>query len=181
MWFSYPNMEDWIPLKVDRVKEIMAMNKKGLKPNNLKEEAVELVSTTVIEKTPDYENVVGQDSLTRLDDKPKNKGNRNNNNKPGGNRSGEPRNNNNANRTERPAKSGQQGRTRTEGNKNPAGGPPAVKTQPKAQPLSTDVQPKAANPAAAAPADGTAPKPSRNNRNRNNNRRKKPTDKPKNE
>ncbi|RZJ80750.1 MAG: hypothetical protein EOO47_06560, partial [Flavobacterium sp.] len=32
MWFSYANQEDWIPLKVDRVKEIMAMNKKGEKP-----------------------------------------------------------------------------------------------------------------------------------------------------
>jgi cell fate regulator YaaT (PSP1 superfamily) len=81
MWFSYPNMEDWIPLKVDRVKEIMAMNKKGQKPVNLKDEAVELKPGIVVEKTPDYENVVGQDSLTRLDDKNKSKSSRNNNQK----------------------------------------------------------------------------------------------------
>ncbi|RZK77606.1 MAG: hypothetical protein EOO92_12620, partial [Pedobacter sp.] len=85
MWFAYPNTEDWIPLKVDRVKEIMAMNKKGQKPVNLKEEAIQLTPTVVVEKVHDYENVVGQDSLTRLDDKNRNKGNRNNrNNKPQG-------------------------------------------------------------------------------------------------
>jgi cell fate regulator YaaT (PSP1 superfamily) len=69
MWFSYANAEDWIPLKVDRVKEIMAMNKRGQKPDNLKSEAEELAESVVIEKVHDYENVVGQDSLTRLDDK----------------------------------------------------------------------------------------------------------------
>ncbi len=80
MWFSYANQEDWIPLKVDRVKEIMAMNKRGEKPTNLKDEAVELKTTAVVEKVHDYENVVGQDSLTRLDDKNRNKNNRNRNN-----------------------------------------------------------------------------------------------------
>jgi cell fate regulator YaaT (PSP1 superfamily) len=93
MWFSYANQEDWIPLKVDRVKEIMAMNKRGQKPDNLKEEAVLLEATAVIEKVHDYENVVGQDSLTRLDDK-KNKPSRNNKNP-------NQRNNANAGRTER--------------------------------------------------------------------------------
>ncbi|WP_214227216.1 regulatory iron-sulfur-containing complex subunit RicT [Pedobacter sp. B4-66] len=86
MWFSYPNTEDWIPLKVDRVKEIMAMNKRGQKPVNLKEEAIELTPVTVVEKIPDYENVVGQDSLTRLDDKPRNKGNKNSKNRSNENR-----------------------------------------------------------------------------------------------
>ncbi len=71
MWFSYPDQEEWIPLKVNRVKEIMAMNKKGEKPFSLKDEAVEIKITSPIEKVHDYENVVGQDSLTRLDDKNK--------------------------------------------------------------------------------------------------------------
>ena len=79
MWFSYANAEDWIPLKVDRVKEIMAMNKRGQKPDNLKSEAEELAESVVVEKVHDYENVVGQDSLTRLDDK-RSKQNRNNRN-----------------------------------------------------------------------------------------------------
>ncbi|EDM34509.1 hypothetical protein PBAL39_10945 [Pedobacter sp. BAL39] len=138
MWFAYPNMEDWIPLKVDRVKEIMAMNKKGLKPSNLKEEAVELVHAAVVEKVHDYENVVGQDSLTRLDDKPKNKGNRNNRNKGadrgergerserndraeqrnGGNRNPEQKANS-GNRNDRGQKQGGQGKSRPEGAARP--------------------------------------------------------------
>lgn len=73
MWFSYSHQEDWIPLKVDRVKEIMAMNKKGDKPSDLKDEAVEIKTSAVAEIVHDYENVVGQDSLTRLDDKSKNR------------------------------------------------------------------------------------------------------------
>ncbi len=96
MWFSYPNQEDWIPLKVDRVKEIMAMNKKGQKPSNLKDEAVELETTVIVEKVHDYENVVGQDSLTRLDEKPKSKNNRNSKSK-----------NINPNRPEKPVRAGQ--------------------------------------------------------------------------
>lgn len=81
MWFSYPNMEDWIPLKVDRVKEIVAMNKAGKKPVNLKEEAIKITPTVEIDKKHDYENVVGQDSLTRLDEKKGNRKGRNNNKK----------------------------------------------------------------------------------------------------
>jgi len=77
MWFSYPNEEAWIPLEPDRVKEIQQLNKKGIKPDDLKDEATE-PETVPIKKEPDYENVVGQDSLTRLDDvnkrKKKNKG-----------------------------------------------------------------------------------------------------------
>ena len=93
MWFSYPNQEDWIPLKVDRVKEIMAMNKKGEKPDNLKDEAVAIKTNVVVEKVHDYENVVGQDSLTRLDDKSRNKNNRNKNNQ-SRNRNNKPANQN---------------------------------------------------------------------------------------
>ncbi|MGB4774229.1 MAG: regulatory iron-sulfur-containing complex subunit RicT [Daejeonella sp.] len=80
MWFSYPNEENWIPLEVSRVKEIRELNKGGIKPDDLKEEAVEL-DKPVIAKVLDYENVVGQGSLTRLDDKRKKKKNNNNRNK----------------------------------------------------------------------------------------------------
>lgn len=67
MWYSYPKAENWIPLSVDKVKEFIEMNKEGKKPE-------ELVSTAVIEEVEkaivyDYENVVGQDSLTRLDER----------------------------------------------------------------------------------------------------------------
>jgi cell fate regulator YaaT (PSP1 superfamily) len=167
MWFAYPNTEDWIPLKVDRVKEIMAMNKRGQKPINLKEEAVALVSTAVLDKIPDYENVVGQDSLTRLDDKPRNKGkNRNNNRNRNNGERGE------RDRSERQQKPQQQGKNRPEGKKENTPGPQQGQPKPKAPQQQAAGQPQQAGEA--------KPSGNRSNRNRNN-RRKKPTDKPKNE
>nr|WP_233166942.1 regulatory iron-sulfur-containing complex subunit RicT [Pedobacter sp. ASV2] len=80
MWFSYPNDENWIPVAAARVKEIMAMNKAGKKAPNLKEEAVKIAAPVVVEKSFDYENVVGQDSLTRLDERSKNRNNNQNKN-----------------------------------------------------------------------------------------------------
>jgi len=77
MWFSYPNDENWIPVSSVRVKEIMALNKQGKKVPNLKEQAIQVAAPVVVEKSFDYENVVGQDSLTRLDERSRNK-NKNN-------------------------------------------------------------------------------------------------------
>lgn len=88
MFFSYTHEPDnFIALSVDRVKEIMEMNKNSLKPADL----LIKMAPKIIEKKPDYENVVGQDSLTRFDkskkskNKNKRKGGGNNQNKPGGN------------------------------------------------------------------------------------------------
>jgi cell fate regulator YaaT (PSP1 superfamily) len=191
MWFSYPNMEDWIPLKVDRVKEIMAMNKKGLKPNNLKEEAFELASSKPVEKVLDYENVVGQDSLTRLDDRSRNKNQRNNNKK-----------------QERPPRAVQQRHAsdvkkvdgpRTEGPKPEAkrreGRPQDAAKRPEGKrPEQRRPEPKkpvvegpvvegglVAAPAAVDGQPAVKPAGNRNNRNRNNRRRKPAQDKPKDE
>jgi cell fate regulator YaaT (PSP1 superfamily) len=66
MWFSYPREESWIPLPIARVKEIQQMNRDGVSPENLGE-VVEQETKPV--KVFDYENVVGQDSLTRLDER----------------------------------------------------------------------------------------------------------------
>ena len=74
MWFSYPKDDNWIPVAIDRVREIQKLNKAGVKPEDLRDEAVELDAVPV-PKVLDYENVVGQDSITRLDER------RNNNNK----------------------------------------------------------------------------------------------------
>ena len=74
MWFSYPKEENWIPVEINRVKEIQKLNKEGKKPEDLRDEAVELQAAQVA-KVLDYENVVGQDSITRLDER------RNNNKK----------------------------------------------------------------------------------------------------
>ncbi len=70
MWFSYPMDDNWIPLELDRVKEIQKQNKDGIIPADLGE-MVEVETKPA--KVLDYENVVGQDSLTRLDDRNRNK------------------------------------------------------------------------------------------------------------
>ncbi len=77
MWYSYPKAENWIPLPVDKVKEFIEMNKEGKKP----EELVSPIVTEEVEKpiVYDYENVVGQDSLTRLDERNRKKKTKNKN------------------------------------------------------------------------------------------------------
>lgn len=72
MWFTYPGEENWIPVTTERVKEIHQLNKEGVKPA----EIGAVVLDEPQEEKPigyDYENVVGQDSLTRLDDRNKKK------------------------------------------------------------------------------------------------------------
>jgi cell fate regulator YaaT (PSP1 superfamily) len=191
MWFSYPNMEDWIPLKVDRVKEIMAMNKKGLKPNNLKEEAFELASAKPVEKVLDYENVVGQDSLTRLDDRSRNKNQRNNNKKqerpP---RAVQQRHSTEVKKAEGPRTEGQKvDPKRREGRpqdaaKRPEGKRPEQRRQEPKKPAVEGPVVEGGLGAAPAAVDGqpaVKPTGNRNNRNRNNRRRKPAQDKPKDE
>jgi cell fate regulator YaaT (PSP1 superfamily) len=119
MWFSYPREEAWVPLPLTRVKEIQQMNKDGVIPADLGE-MVEVETTPI--KVLDYENVVGQDSLTRLDNsnnnrnKKKNKS-RNKNNRPGGDNN-PPRPEGNPQQAQRP-----QGSPRPDGNQRPQGGP----------------------------------------------------------
>jgi cell fate regulator YaaT (PSP1 superfamily) len=75
IFYSFRDEPDvFIPVPVQRVKEIIAMNKEGKKPATL------LIHKDPVfeKKEPDFENVVGQDSLTRFDKK---KGPRNNNKK----------------------------------------------------------------------------------------------------
>ena len=75
MFFSYTSEPDkFIPLSIERVKEIIALNETGAKPEDL---SVKAVVTKIVERTPDYENVVGQDSLTRFDKSRKKKSNKN--------------------------------------------------------------------------------------------------------
>jgi len=71
IWWSYTTEPDvFIPLSIARVKEVLAMNERGEKPADLAE--FKETSTLPEVKKPDFENVVGQDSLTRFD-KQKNK------------------------------------------------------------------------------------------------------------
>ena len=70
--------EQWVPLSVDRVKEIVALNKLGQKPDD--------TGAIEIEEEDDlgYDDVVGQDSLTRMDraKKKKKKNGKSGNSKP---------------------------------------------------------------------------------------------------
>ncbi|MDQ3050085.1 MAG: hypothetical protein M3Q95_04280 [Bacteroidota bacterium] len=82
IWFAYleespggGNSDNWIALSVDRVKEIIALNKQQEKPADLNDYAESIPR----EKPMDYADVVGQDSLTRMMDKKKKKKKKSNN------------------------------------------------------------------------------------------------------
>lgn len=72
MWFAVEGefgASNFIGLKIDRVKEIIAMNKRGEQVDDLHG----FVEHVHVEKEPEFGNVVGQDSLTRFDEKKRNK------------------------------------------------------------------------------------------------------------
>lgn len=72
MWFAYTNnFANWHVLKVDKVKEIIAENKLKKKVASLEDFAMEV--TQEVEK--DFNNTVGQESLTRFDQPKRNKRN----------------------------------------------------------------------------------------------------------
>ena len=72
MWFSYKHETSvFIPMKVENVKLVLDMNAKNEQPEDLISEDNKQAKPKVIEHS--FENVVGQDSLTRFDRKPKHK------------------------------------------------------------------------------------------------------------
>ncbi len=78
MWFAYEeNGMHWHKLRIDQVKEIMELNKARKPVAALEEYEGELLEDTKAE----FENVVGQDSLTRFD-RPKRKNKRRKSRKP---------------------------------------------------------------------------------------------------
>ena len=70
MWYSHSAREDfseggdgnWVALPTTRVKEIIEMNKKKVTPPDLLSEKIVITKSLL-----DYHDVVGQDSLTRMD------------------------------------------------------------------------------------------------------------------
>jgi cell fate regulator YaaT (PSP1 superfamily) len=96
-WYSYrSDPSKFIELNLDKVQEIIALNKQEKEP-----ESLEMYVQTYIEVAkPDYENVVGQDSITRFDKQASSK------------------------RTSNKKRS-----NRNTGNKKPAQGNPKVKTE----------------------------------------------------
>ncbi|MCS5663600.1 MAG: hypothetical protein NZ604_04860 [Flavobacteriales bacterium] len=64
LWYSYiSEPSHFIELNLDKVQEVLAQNKQGESPESLEM----FVQAYVEEPKHDYENVVGQDSITRFD------------------------------------------------------------------------------------------------------------------
>jgi cell fate regulator YaaT (PSP1 superfamily) len=118
MWFSYKQEPDvFIPLKAQQVKQVIELNAKGEKPEELVH-AVLAPKTKIIEE-PAFENVVGQDSLTRFDNKNKKqkhkpKGQQQKNNQ---NTKGQPQKQNQGNAKPNPNKNTNQNKGKQQGNK----------------------------------------------------------------
>nr|WP_297309000.1 regulatory iron-sulfur-containing complex subunit RicT [uncultured Flavobacterium sp.] len=69
MWFAYTsNFANWIPLKVEDVKEIIEINKEGKKISSLEDYTEETPAKDKI-----FENAVGEDNLSRFDQPKKKK------------------------------------------------------------------------------------------------------------
>ncbi|NHA06127.1 hypothetical protein G7092_20125 [Mucilaginibacter sp. HC2] len=157
MWFSYPREESWVPLPISKVKEIQQQNKEGIIPADLGE-LVEVETQPA--KVLDYENVVGQDSLTRLDERRNNNKKKNNNN----------RNRNKDRKPGNPAPENRGGNQPRQQGAAPAADKPAPQQKPdapKAPQANRPPQQQQANRQPQAQGD----KPAQENRNRNNRRR----------
>lgn len=65
MWYTYSDGEKitWVELKVDKVKEIISLNKKGTIPETIES----FKEHEEINEFKEFESVVGQDSLNRFD------------------------------------------------------------------------------------------------------------------
>ncbi|MFA7381168.1 MAG: regulatory iron-sulfur-containing complex subunit RicT [Bacteroidia bacterium] len=129
MWFSVQGSDSaqWICLPLAKVREIMEMNARGEKPTHV----IEAAADAIVEEEPDFKDMVGEDSITRLDRPKQAKGNRNtnrnrdnrnrnsNSNERGGNSNRPPRSENSANpRREGNAEGGQNRKPRPENNTN---------------------------------------------------------------
>jgi hypothetical protein len=76
MWFAYDNDGmNWHQLQVDKVNEIADLNKKGKNVASLEE----YIEDMVVPDSKFFNNVVGQDSLTRFDQPKKRRTKRRNN------------------------------------------------------------------------------------------------------
>ena len=78
MWFAYTdNFANWHVLKIEQVREIVAQNKEKKRVSSLEDFAIEIV----VEQEANFNNAMGQESLTRFDQPKKKKNNNNNKNK----------------------------------------------------------------------------------------------------
>ncbi len=65
MWYSFEKSNTLYPLSIERVKEIIELNKRNVFPDEL--QAVEVVKKTAIAEKTDFVDVVGQFSLKSLE------------------------------------------------------------------------------------------------------------------
>ncbi len=73
MWFAYTdNFANWHVLKIDQVKEIIAQNKQKIRVSALEDFAEEIIT----EPEANFNNAMGQESLTRFDQPRKKKNNK---------------------------------------------------------------------------------------------------------
>jgi cell fate regulator YaaT (PSP1 superfamily) len=161
-----------IPMKPERVREVIRMNKEGKKPADLKD-FMEIIEVD----EPDYTNVVGQDSLNRFEHafkkkKKKRPARKAGNNQNKGNRPGQPKNN----RDGQPKKGNPNAKPKGKGpNPNNKGKAPQKANSPKPTPNNKGGQPKKANqnakPNPNSNPEGSA-KPKQNNRRRRPNKPK---------
>ena len=78
MWFAYTdNFANWHVLKIDQVKEIVTQNKEKKRVSSLEDFAIEIV----VEQEANFNNAMGQESLTRFDQPKKSKNKNKNRNK----------------------------------------------------------------------------------------------------
>ncbi len=102
MWYSSgrESSGNVVMLSVDRVKEIIEINKSGKKVPKLANEPLVLPAKEI-----DYTNIVGEDSITRFDEQKKNAKRRKNKSRKGSNRSNDGTNSNRKRRGDKPSNS----------------------------------------------------------------------------
>lgn len=65
LWFSYPNNSDWIAVDLERVNEIITLNKKGNKPETLIDQPIALDIMSSLEPAPD---LISDQDVSRYDE-----------------------------------------------------------------------------------------------------------------
>ena len=118
-----PDAGNWIPIHVNRVKEILELNKQNIKVPEL---VGELLEEEEEEVEPDYTNVVGQDRIDRMDVKKKKK--KKKKKKPSGEQT-----NPNAAQQNAPRPQGQNSPQGTKPQQNQGGGQPRPQQNPRPQ------------------------------------------------
>ncbi|MBL0014772.1 MAG: hypothetical protein IPP30_14065 [Flavobacterium sp.] len=99
MWFAYTNnFAQWHVLKIEQVREIIEENKLKNKVSSLEDYALEII----VEPEKDFNNAMGQESLTRFD-QPARKKKNNKKRKPSGDKKPNPTPGNGGNNNPRPA------------------------------------------------------------------------------